>query len=379
VIVREQTVRFDGNRMPLPRTVRVGYESDHLAERLIFELPQADVERSVFLVLAGEYADVVLTERDADGRCFVDLTANMLGDGGTSDCWVQVRYADGTVWNSGVLKMRVGELPDADGDLMDREPTIVEQVTQAVERLERETVERLCPAFEESGAAVVCHPVAGSALGVVSGIEAVQEGSGNASPDNVRLISGYEEAVLSVNDTAYETQFGRTVYGGTYDWSRGVLTVTHGVLVLTGEESFSVSGKVYYHAHSGGSGALENGACSHFRCETGAAYNTRYPDSVEVRAARLWVYAARFETAAELKAYLAAQYAAGTPVTVVYPLTEPYEVQLTGTVIAAAEGENVITSSTGGTSVSGRSDPAWMIGNLAARVAALEAAVVNGN
>ena len=91
MIVREQTVRFDGNRIPIPRGVRVGYESDHLAERLIFEVPQVDGEQSVFLMLSGKHADAAQLDKEEDGRYFVDLTADMLGEGGVSDCWVQVR------------------------------------------------------------------------------------------------------------------------------------------------------------------------------------------------------------------------------------------------------------------------------------------------
>jgi hypothetical protein len=416
-MVRTQTVRFSPTRSAMPRTVRIGYESDNLVERLEFVLPDVAAEQSAALLIGGRMSNMVLLDRGTNGRWGVDLTREIVGDADAVEAYVRVDTADGRTWNSGAVTLVTNEVIGVETDIEMQYPSAFDQffskifehdsemraqsalVNESVSAAEnasdtanehaqraalyaeaaQNAFDKICPPFEESGATVHCHPVAGSRLSVVSGISAVQTGSGNPSPDNVRPISGHEGVVLRVNDATYGAQFGQTVYGGAYDWTRGVLTVTHGVLVLTGEESFSVSGKVYYHAHSGGSGALENGACSHFRCETGAAYNTLYPDSVEVRAARLWVYAARFETAAELKAYLAAQYAAGTPVTVVYPLAEEYEVQLTGTIITAAEGENVLMSSTGNTSVSGRSDPVWVIGNLTARVAALEAAVVNGN
>lgn len=61
----------------------------------------------------------------------------------------------------------------------------------------RRTVERLCPAFEKSGSVVSCYPVEGYPLGVRSRIEAVQEGSGDPSPENVRLISGWNAATLT--------------------------------------------------------------------------------------------------------------------------------------------------------------------------------------
>ena len=52
-------------------------------------------------------------------------------------------------------------------------------------------VDKLCPPFAESGSAVVCEPVEGYPLGVVSHITATQEGSGDPSPDNIRPINGY--------------------------------------------------------------------------------------------------------------------------------------------------------------------------------------------
>ena len=60
----------------------------------------------------------------------------------------------------------------------------------------RNAVDRLCPAFTESGAVVSCEPVQGYPLGVVSHITLVQEGSGDPSPDNIRPITGWTGAKL---------------------------------------------------------------------------------------------------------------------------------------------------------------------------------------
>ena len=536
MIVRKQSIRFDGNRVPVPRSVRVGYEGDHLVERLIFEVPRIGEEQSVFLVTDGEYADVAQLEQDADGRYAVDLTAEMLGEGGAVDCWVQVRGADGAVWNSGVLRMRVGELPDADGDLIDREPTIVEQVTQAAQqaedaaqraedaaqeaqnamkdaaRLDDNTVSsestwssaaligRLCPEFSESGAVVSCHPVAGSMLGVVSGIEAVQEGSGDPSPDNVRAISGHEHVVLkqtgknllpfpyaeggegavvqrngiaytvladrgiriegtavagayfvlqrgndygntamdamasptghsngkyavshrmyyngiskvvslnvasgtTVNEvvypqievgtvsTAYEpyrsdvhtVQFPETVYGGTYDWERGVLTVTHRMVTITPEIVWSRAYGGYVSLPDKNPATASNASdlladrlkITNFNSVYAKQETFAIAETIDVPGIAFRVNAETDNNQEAIREWIAEN-----PVTIVYRLAEPYEVQLTGAVITATDGENVLMSSTGETTVKGRSDPVWVIGTLAARIAALEAAAVNGN
>ena len=409
MIVRKQSVRFDGNRVPVPRSVRVGYEGDHLVERLIFEVPKIGEEQSVFLVTDGEYADVVQLEQDADGRYAVDLTADMLGEGGAVDCWVQVRGADGAVWNSGVLRMRVGELPDADGDLIDREPTIVEQVTQAAQRAEQAarpkddavseesvwssaaTVERMCPPFEMNGDEVRCHPAAGSVLRVVGQITAVQAGEGNPAPDNVRPISGHDAAVLTVNDAEYAVPFGQTVYGGTYDWESGMLTVTHRLIVLDGSADEGLykwrMDDIGVFRARGITDAAEEPTYTSRQTVLAAdrlaigSHGQVYGGNIDfsvggIKGAQTLAFYgnASITTAEQWCAWLAEN-----PVTVVYKLAAPYEVQLTGTVITAAADENVLTSPTGGITVNGRSDAAWVMTELAARVAALEAAVVNGN
>ena len=50
--------------------------------------------------------------------------------------------------------------------------------------------------FSQSGSIITCYPVEGSPLRVVSDITAVQAGTGDPSPDNVRPISGWDSANL---------------------------------------------------------------------------------------------------------------------------------------------------------------------------------------
>lgn len=67
----------------------------------------------------------------------------------------------------------------------------------------------------------------------ISIITAHQEGEGTASPTNVRNITGWDEATLTINDSSYETQsLGETVYGGEFDWNTGKLTITHMIFEL---------------------------------------------------------------------------------------------------------------------------------------------------
>ena len=70
-------------------------------------------------------------------------------------------------------------------------------------------------------------------------IDPVQKGTGDPSPDNVRPISGWTEANVWVKPTYDPTanptaalQLGQTVYGGTIDVTKGVLTVDMAIVDL---------------------------------------------------------------------------------------------------------------------------------------------------
>ena len=60
----------------------------------------------------------------------------------------------------------------------------------------RKIVETLCPPLGVSGNPVTCYPVAGYPLGVVASWEPTQAGTGDPSPENIRLISGRESVAV---------------------------------------------------------------------------------------------------------------------------------------------------------------------------------------
>lgn len=82
--------------------------------------------------------------------------------------------------------------------------------------------------------ATVTDAIERDAVAVVSHIDAIQEGTGTASPTNIRPISG-RNAVSLWHGAAYDeaaeavctTDLPETIYGGLLDWVTGVLTVTH--------------------------------------------------------------------------------------------------------------------------------------------------------
>lgn len=76
--------------------------------------------------------------------------------------------------------------------------------------------------------------------------------------------------------------------------------------------------------------------------------------------------------------YLAAQYAAGTPVQICYKQANPVPFTATGGAsIKALSGTNTVLTDADSVTVTGRADPIQTIAKLNDRIAALEAAATN--
>lgn len=87
-----------------------------------------------------------------------------------------------------------------------------------------------------------------------------------------------------------------------------------------------------------------------------------------------------FASADELNSYIAAQYAAGTPVQIAYKLTVPSSFTATGgTPISAISGANTFSTNADTLTITGRADPTHTINALTSRVAALETGALANN
>lgn len=217
---------------------------------------------------------------------------------------------------------------------------------------------------------------------------------------NIRPITGRTGAVLrlaSGADATYEpyqgetftTQFGQTVYGGELNWNTGILVSDKKLITFDGTEAWyanntNTSGYSRFalitdNALSNESSSAVSGVeSSHYKEVTpDASYNRT--QGVSLRRTTIYIYDSLYadKTLDEWKSYLAAQYAAGTPVQVCYKLAEPTTIQLPPQDIAALAGVNSIWSDTGDTTVIGRTDPVYALDRINARLAALEAVTVD--
>lgn len=236
-------------------------------------------------------------------------------------------------------------------------------------------VDRLCPAFSESGAVVTCQPVEGYPLGVVSRIESVQSGSGDPTPGNVRPISGHSAVKLTRNGEAFTLDLGQTVYGGSLDWQTGVLTVDKRCDVFDGvNKKFSViqkydNGNIYAYATIDPSRWLEKEMrCSHLRISQTREYGYGY---IGVGGESMFAFIQPFADVAAANAWLVEQANNGTPFTMVFVRAEPLTIQLTPREILALSGTNTLHSDTGDTEVTGRADPTAVLEKLTNAIIAL--------
>lgn len=153
----------------------------------------------------------------------------------------------------------------------------------------------------------------------------------------------------------YTLDFGQTVYGGTLDWNTGELLIDRGCRSFTGDEGWAAYGSQYPHLfvlsaadwNALGSETYEAVPVmnSHYPFDggslTGGENGTRF-NTYANPATRYYISDSRYTDVASFTDYLAAQYAAGTPVQVCYMLAEPVSVQLRPVQPDALAGMNTV-------------------------------------
>ena len=162
----------------------------------------------------------------------------------------------------------------------------------------------------------------------------------------------------------------RTIYGGTVDAVTGNGNENTKIITLDGNELKFTKRGIYINLmdHSA-PGISKNGiiCCSHFdKGLFGANTNYEFCFMLESDMTSL------FASVDDLNAYLAAQYAAGTPVQVCYKLAEPAPFTSTGAQpIPALSGTNTVLTDADSATVTGRADPIKRITDLEDAVASM--------
>ena len=253
----------------------------------------------------------------------------------------------------------------------------------------------LCPKVEKSGTLVQMDGlVEGYPLGVKVKWKPVQEGSGDPSPENIRPIKGRDSVRVErrEDNLAYTLTIPSTVYAGEVD-AEGKGQATGRMLTLDGTEEWKLENRYCETAYkdlgipSSGSNVLAAKSSQH---ADRYIIDNPYANALADKCA--WVYGsvtypyanlrirheAEQSTLENWKAYLAAQYAAGTPVQIAYQLADSVPFTAAGgAAIPALSGTNTILTDADSMTVTGRADPIQTIDKLSDRIAALEAAATN--
>lgn len=251
-------------------------------------------------------------------------------------------------------------------------------------------IDMLCPPLEESGNPVVCYPVAGYPLGVKAKWEPVQEGSGTPSLENIRPIKGRDSVTITrqEDNQVITLTLPTTIYGGEVDAVAGEGQETRKLVTLDGTETWYTWGINAYNSAVTGfytyginDYATTNtaGICSHLYNEKGDVWGGRNSGIgfSAIGQSRYFIFSVPTATLADvsdnsaaiasLKSYLAAQYAAGTPVQVCYKLAEPVPFTATGGgEIKALRGTNTLLTNGDTLTVTGREDLTHAISELRA-------------
>lgn len=207
--------------------------------------------------------------------------------------------------------------------------------------------------------------------------------------DNVSAKPQIEKGTTATTYAPYTGQTAtltlpRTIYGGTVDTVSSEGQETRKLLTLDGTEKWMVSGKFldnktdWYYVSSKIPNAVNavpqkgNEICSHYPHADIANTNTVQGCAIVWGAIRVRWGDTIPDDADAWKAYLAAQYAAGTPVQIAYKLAEPVPFTVTGAQpISALSGVNTLLTDADSVTVTGRADPIKRITDLEDAVASM--------
>lgn len=265
-------------------------------------------------------------------------------------------------------------------------------------------IDALTTPASATGAVAQVYPVEGLPLGVTARMIATQAGTGDPSPSNVRAITGHTTLHVTRSATDFEphhnstypvtlpeTLYGLKDYPVVYDALAGTIKVSDVYTAFTGTEGWVLSS-------STGAGGVPlfivaltdaplfgvNNMSNTMMCDMYKVINPVGNATTQLASGQcilrtnsggngtnLYV-AANYATLNDFKAFLAAQNAAGKPLTLLRPTTAVRTLTVPSLIIPALPGlNNVYTDGGGDTTVTCRESPA----HLQARVAALEAHV----
>lgn len=197
---------------------------------------------------------------------------------------------------------------------------------------------------------------------------------GTAAPTTYTPYTG-QTATLTLPHTIYGGEVDAVRGSGEKAWNEIALIDTYGWYALTNQYRtfYCVNIKNITRTTVEDSGYAKNWKCTHFKSEAYSYSQSGDRDNTVSFQSNRETLAVCFPGSIdELKSYLAAQYAAGTPVQIAYKLAEPVPFTATGAQpIPALSGVNTVLTNADSVAVTGRADPIKRIIDLEAAVASI--------
>lgn len=218
---------------------------------------------------------------------------------------------------------------------------------------------------EASGNPVEIYPDEGSLLRPVVTLGVVQEGDGDPSPDNIRQIVRHEYITVDVNGHEHHIILGNPICAGEVDCDSRKITSIHAYLELTGNEPWVTQGSgnnLYFRTRIGSTNNVTDVQyCSHavnraasggiLSSNTNRGFYVYYSASNEELRLSIRPGASSVTDLETWKTYLKLQKHMGTPVQIVYELTESYSVPFDPDPIIATDGLNTVSTNGDGLTV----------------------------
>ena len=194
---------------------------------------------------------------------------------------------------------------------------------------------------------------------------------GNATYKNIQLELGNAPTTYAPYTGQTATlNLPRTIYGGTVDAVTGEGNENAKIITLDGNELKFTKANIYISLPAHSAPGISKGGiicCSHFNRRL-FAVNTTYEFCFLLESDMTSLFA----SVDDLNAYLAAQYAAGTPVQIAYKLAEPMPFTAPGAQpIPALSGVNTVLTDADSATVTGKADPIKRITDLEDAVASM--------
>lgn len=194
---------------------------------------------------------------------------------------------------------------------------------------------------------------------------------GNATYKNIQLELGNAPTTYAPYTGQTATlNLPRTIYGGTVDAVTGEGNENAKIITLDGNELKFTKANIYINLPAHSAPGISKGGiicCSHFNGRL-FSVNTTYEFCFLLESD----ITSLFASVDDLNAYLAAQYAAGTPVQIAYKLAEPMPFTAPGAQpIPALSGVNTVLTDADSATVTGKADPIKRITDLEDAVASM--------